>query len=58
MSIEVIVVTLGVLAFALLFGGLGWGVSMLDRKTSLAELLGFVASWAVCLAAARWLILP
>jgi hypothetical protein len=46
------------LAFALLFGGLGWGIAMFDRKTSLAELLGFVAYWAACLAAARWLILP
>jgi hypothetical protein len=48
----------GSLPVALLFGGLGWGISVLDRKTSLAELLGFVAYWAVCLAAARWLILP
>jgi hypothetical protein len=49
-------VAIGVLAFALPIGGIGWGLSMLDRKTSLAELMGFVAFWAAYLGAARWLV--
>jgi hypothetical protein len=53
--VEVAAVIIGILACALPIGGIGWGLSMLDRKTSLAELMGFVAFWAACFGAARWL---
>jgi hypothetical protein len=53
---SVAAVIIAVLAIMLPICGIGWGFSMLDRKTSLAELMGFVAFWAAYLGAARWVI--
>jgi hypothetical protein len=35
--------------------GIGWACSMLTRKATLAELLTFIAYWAIGAASVRWI---
>jgi hypothetical protein len=35
--------------------GIAWGIRMLRRKTTIAELLGYMAFWAVAIAVVAWL---